>query len=173
MRRVELFLGLFEPIHVRGERRRALDKRGVSGLGFSRATPLRLHRLSRLEQAALRLIQLVVGRSLVDLDPGNGLARFVSPRFLAPELLFSRSPLCRDLLALVAQALGGRTRGANLQLIPDRRLLLTVQLAVQGCDGGLNRRDRDRDGRTGLAQAIDLRCLRFRHLTQFLDLSLG
>ena len=123
---VKLFLRVLEPIGVGSERRRTLDKRRVSGLRFSRATPLSLHRLPRLEQAALRLVQLVVGGSLIDLDAGNGLARFVSPRFLAAELLFGRSPFGRDLLALAAKAFGRGTGGAILQLIPDRRLLLTV-----------------------------------------------
>ena len=104
--------GLLEPLHLGGERRRALDQRGVRGAGLGGAAAQVLGRLARLEQAPLRVGQPLVGRALLVLEPGDRRARLVLAAIERVALLFGLTALARELLAPSARAASLRRRRA-------------------------------------------------------------
>ena len=145
----------------------------MRGLGLGGAIRLRLHRLARVEQPALRPIQLVVGLALVRLDARDRLPRLFLPRILG-ALLFLRGPAFGgDLLALPGDPLRRVVGGADLQVEADHGLLLPMLLALQRRRGGLGRGNPEVDGRELVAHAVDRRALLVGALAQFLDLALG
>src|SRR5918995_4674816 len=66
---LEIARALLEAHHVRRKRRRALEKSGVLRTRGGRAAAQFVHRLTRLDQAALRSGKLLVGASLFVLQP--------------------------------------------------------------------------------------------------------
>ena len=106
-RSFELARRFLEALDLDGEAARALDQRGMRRLGLGGLAPLLLHRFARIEQPALRGIQLLVGGALLDLDPADRRTRFVLPRVLRAQLLLGGAALVRDLILLARQALGG------------------------------------------------------------------
>src|SRR5688500_16452146 len=170
---LELPAGVFEPSDVGEERRRALRQSGVGGLGLGGAPGLGLHRLARLEEPALRLIQAVVRSTLLFLDSDDRGARFFLARFLRPQLLCSGPALDRDLVLLAVQPLDRLAPGPRLQLEHDDVLLLAMELALNRRDRGFDSGDRGVELDEHGAQPIDRAPLRLETLAQFLDLALG
>ena len=101
--------------------------------GLGGPVRLRLHGFPSVEQPALRAIQLIVCFALIGFDAGDRLPRLVLTGVLRPLLFFGRTPLDRNLLALATDALRCFFRGADLKLVADRRLFLTVLFALQRC----------------------------------------
>ena len=171
--RLELRARVLEPPDLDRERARPLDEGGVRRLGFGRAVRLRLHRLARVEQPALRAIQLVVGLALVGLDPGDRLPRLFLSRVLRPLLFLRRTSLDGDLLALPRDPLRRVVGRSDLQIEADHRLFLPMLLALQRRRRRLGGGNPQVDRGELFPHAVDGGMLLVGALAQLLDLALG
>ncbi len=103
---------LLETPHLGRQRARALDQRRVRGARFGRAPAQVVGRLARLEQAALRDGQPLVGLPLLVVQPGDRRARFFLPAIEAVALVFRLRALARELFRLLREARSAHRRRA-------------------------------------------------------------
>ena len=171
--RFELGARFLEPLHLGGQRGRALDEGRVGGAGFGRALAEILGGLARLEQAALRGGQPIVGRPLIVFQPGDRFARFALTPVDRLALLFGLPALAAELLVLQGEAGRLVLSVLQLRLLRHDRLFLLVVLGRQGRDRIRRLGDRRVERRGFRGEAGKGLALSLDPPAQFLDFALG
>ena len=171
--RLELGAGVLEPAHLYQQRAGSLDQRRVAGFRFRRPVRLCLHLLARVEEAALRAIQLVVGLALVRFNPGDRLLRLFLSRILRPLLVLRRAALDGNLFPLPRDPLRCLAGRSDLQIEAEHGLFLAMLLALQQRGCGLGAGDAQVDRGELLPHAFDGSALVIGALAQLLDFALG
>ena len=130
--------------------------------------------LARLEQPALRAVQLLVGGALLALDPLDRLPRFVLAGLLRAQLLLRRPALVGDLLLLPRHALRRVARRCR-PAARSRRPPSPAGAARPGAtDRGLGRRRSTMSSAaTSSRSRSTVEALLLGALAQLLDLALG
>ncbi len=129
--------------------------------------------LARLEQAALRDGQALVGLALRLFEPPDRGARFFPPPIDRVAFLFGLALLARQLLGLLRQPRFLVGRVLKLRVVTDGRLVLLVVLGVERCDCVRGVGDRPFELGGLLRQAHQRVTIRGDPIAELLDLALG
>ena len=121
----------------------------------------------------MRSRQQLIGRALLHFDPRDRLACFVLPRFLRTPLLFCRAPFHGNLLLFARDSICRIAARCQLQVEADDRLLLAVELTLEGQNRRLRGSHDHVERAEVVAQPIDRGALDVGALAQLLDLALG
>src|SRR4051794_2450965 len=126
----------------------------MRGTGLGRSTAQVFERLARFEQPPLRDGQLLVGRTLILVEPRDRRARFVLAPLEHVALVLSLPPFERQLLALADDPRRFVRRALQLRFDPDDHLLLPMLFGAERRDRARRLRDDAFEGAGFFGEAV-------------------